>query len=112
MAITDWRWATSSAGISGFTESGFVSGASTGNYKGSVGEFLRVSVKYRDGASVEDDPMTGSDERNDDPETPSEVAIESGYDSDEVLSTASRYAVQFLDPADRPSTADRLDSAR
>ena len=67
VAITDWRWATSSAGFNGSTESGFVSGASSGSYVGSAGEFLRVTVKYRDGASVEDDPMTPFDKRNDDP---------------------------------------------
>ena len=34
-----------------------------------VGQFLWAEVRYRDGESVDDDPVTALDERNDDPET-------------------------------------------
>ena len=111
VAITDWTWATSSAAFNGSPEGGFVSGASSGSYVGAVGEFLRVTVRYRDGASVEDDPMTAFDERNDDPGTPPEVAIETGFDSDEMLSAGTRYAVQSVKPAESPSTPGQADAA-
>ena len=74
---------------------------------GKAGEFLRVTVRYRDGASVEDNPMTVFDERNDNPVTPQGVAIETGFDSDEVLSAATRYAVNTPISTDRPPARDQ-----
>lgn len=94
IAITDWRWATSSHRVSRFPEGSVVEGASTGSHAGTAGEFLWVMVKYRDGASVEDSVVTLVDERNDDPSTPKESAVETDYDSDEVLSEGSGNAVQ------------------
>ena len=38
-------------------------------YTGEQGQFLWAMVDYRDGASVEDDPVTVLDERNDNPAT-------------------------------------------
>ena len=46
-----------------------VKDATSGSYQGKVGEYLWVRVDYRDGASVEDDPVTALDERNDNPAT-------------------------------------------
>ena len=44
-----------------------VTDATSGSYQGKAGEYLWVRVDYRDGASVEDDPVTVLDERNDNP---------------------------------------------
>ena len=104
VTVTKWLWATSSDSISEFPGGNVVEGASTASYTGMAGEFLGVMVKYRDGASIEDDPGTVFDERNDDPDTPSEVTIETGFDSDEVLSAVTRYAVQSPNPSDPDST--------
>ena len=104
VTVTKWLWATSSASISEFPGGNVVEGASTSSHTGMAGEFLGVMVKYRDGASIEDDPGTVFDEGNDDPDTLAEVTIETGFDSDEVLSAVTRYAVQSPAPVDPDST--------
>ena len=108
VSITDWEWfATSTSSRAGAVR---VSGASASEYTGTVGNFIWASVSYRDGASVEDDPVTALDERNDNPST--EAVIEqhrlqyrddSGaldaadslfHNSDEVSEGGTEYAVQ------------------
>ncbi len=81
---TDWAWYTASSRLtkgdgdqSAIRDSGGalkedvmeIMGATTNQYTGGVGEFLWAEVDYRDGKSVEDEPVTALDERNDDPET-------------------------------------------
>ena len=53
-------------------------------------------VEYRDGASIENRPVTVFDERNDDPGTPADTAVETGHDSDERLTAGSDNAVQAV----------------
>ena len=82
--ITDWNWYTASRRLTkgatdksairdsddnlkpGVTEAPY---ATTNEHKGMVGQFLWAEVDYRDGASVDDDPVTALDERNDDLKT-------------------------------------------
>ena len=96
LSITDWRWATSSTDVGEFPENGVVDGVFAGSYEGKAGEFLWAMVEYRDGASVEDVPVTVIDERNDDPVTPADSAVETDHDSDEMLSAGSDNAVQAV----------------
>ena len=67
--ITDWMWAAATGRVTEFPTAGIVAGATKNTYTGEVGEFLWAMVDYRDGASVENDPVTALDERNDDPIT-------------------------------------------
>ena len=117
-SITSWMWEkrTSSTG-----DWEVISGATTDTVTGDIGDFLRVTVEYRDGWSVEDDPITdrvegatparGNDERNEnDPRIVDSgdnvVDVRTGdnpYDSDERLT-------EGLDSAVRdPSVPDPLD---
>jgi hypothetical protein len=57
-----------------------------------VGRFLHARVEYRDGWSVEDDPITSHDERNDDTDTTN--GIQTNFDSDEMLTGRTENAVQ------------------
>ena len=67
VSITDWEWfATSTSSRAGAVR---VSGASASEYTGTLGNFIWAKVRYRDGAGVEDDPVTALDERNDNPAT-------------------------------------------
>ena len=67
--ITDWKWAASGGRVANFGFATPVPGATTEMHTGSVGEFLWAMVDYRDGYSMENDPVTAVDERNDDPDT-------------------------------------------
>ena len=71
-------------------------------------------VEYRDGASVEDDPVTALDERNDDPD-PDNDKVETRHDSDEMLSKSTDNAVQEdpsgPDPSDFPGQTINLEVA-
>ena len=52
---------------------GLAMGATTDEHTGKVGNFVWAMVDYRDGFSVEDDPITALDERNDNPVTDTAV---------------------------------------
>ena len=77
--ITDWKWAESISRIDDFPTTdvdmdgvidALVRGATTDEHKGTVGSFVWAMVDYRDGYSMEDDPVTALDERNNAPGTP------------------------------------------
>ncbi len=132
VSITDWKWLatpdrlTDEAAELAFADpTQLVPGATTDSHTGEVGQFLWAMVDYRDGASVENDPVTALDERNDDPETtPTPVeqhkfqdrnddgSVNEGDDlhhnSDTMLSTVTDNAVQAdpdpTDGTDLPST--------
>ena len=80
--ITDWTWYTATTRLTkgvndvsairdgnGDIKSDLtkVLGATTDKHTGKAGQFLWAEVAYRDGKSVEDDPVTALDERNNDP---------------------------------------------
>ena len=69
VVVTNWMWAASETSGGTFGEAILIDGASMSEYRGNVGEFLWAMVRYRDGKSVMDDPVTALDERNDDPTT-------------------------------------------
>ena len=66
--ITNWKWATSTGTVGEFMDAMEDMEATTDMYTGEVGQFLWAEVDYRDGWSVENDPVTALDERNDDPD--------------------------------------------
>ncbi len=86
--ITDWTWYTATTRLTkgvndesairdssddikiGLIE---VPGATTNEHTGKAGQFLWAEVAYRDGKSVEDDPVTALDERNNDPDPDSDL---------------------------------------
>ena len=80
-----------------------------------VGQFLWAEVEYRDGESVEDDPVTALDERNDMPNADGDTNIETDFDSDEMLSKRSDNAVQKdpsgPDPSEFPARTINLEVA-
>ena len=90
--ITDWKWAADGGRVANFALATLVPGATTEMHTGSVGEFLWVMVDYRDGYSMENDPVTAVDERNDDPDTPD--ATELLHNSDEMLEKGADNAVR------------------
>ena len=68
--ITDWKWAETSSRDAGFSGGVVQVYYTTDEYSGgNVGSFVWAMVDYRDGASLDDDPVTALDERNDDPKT-------------------------------------------
>ena len=67
--VTNWKWAATTGRVGGFGDATPIETATMYKYTGMQGEFLWAMVEYRDGASVEDDPVTVLDERNDDPDT-------------------------------------------
>ena len=76
--ITDWKWAETISRIDDFPTTdadndgvidGLLRGATTDEHKGTVGSFVWAMVDYRDGYSMEDDPVTALDERNNAPGT-------------------------------------------
>ena len=67
--ITDWAWRKSRAKEVSFADATIMPPVTIDRIVGNVGDFLWASVDYRDGASVENDPITALDERNDNPET-------------------------------------------
>ena len=122
-SITEWKWASATTTETEFdidnnvTDSDpatveLIAGATMGTYMPDddsvVGKFLWAMVEYRDGASVEDDPVTAHDERNDDPSTAgadnipgtgdTDDTVETQHDSDRMSSEATENAVQ-RDPA-------------
>ena len=65
--ITDWKWAETSSRVTEFPGNLVLVYSTTDEHDhGSVGSFVWAMVDYRDGASVDDDPVTALDERNDD----------------------------------------------
>ena len=109
VVITDWKWfATTSRDR---MDADQVSEATTSEYTAEVGEFVWAEVRYRDGASVENDPVTALDERNDDPETGdtenkkfgSDASDNTAHNSDEMIEEGTVNAVQTdPDPPDDP----------
>ena len=91
---------------------------------GKVGQFLWAEVRYRDGESVDDHPVTALDERNDDPETadvtehhkfPIDASDDLDHNSDRMMTKGTDNAVR-TDPAGgtdprQPSSA-RIDVER
>ena len=65
--ITNWKWAKTSSRVTEFPDIGEDIYFTTNEYtRTAVGRFVWAMVDYRDGASVDDDPVTALDERNDD----------------------------------------------
>ena len=103
-SITDWNWFSNSS--DDLDTATLIAGATMNYYvpKGdaTVGQYLWAEVDYRDGESVEDDPVTALDERNDAPtgavladdSTDDGTTIQTDYDSDEMLSKRTDNAVQ------------------
>ena len=74
--ITDWKWAETGSRVDMFPDNVERWSRTTITFRmpsdehiGRVGNFVWAMVSYRDGASVDDDPVTALDERNDDPAT-------------------------------------------
>ena len=114
-SITDWNWYAGPTNVRDAETTSLIPGATMNYYvpKGDaiVGQFLWAEVAYRDGESVEDDPVTALDERNDAPEgavladgsTDDGSAIQTLYDSDRMLSKQSGAAVQQAPPSADPA---------
>ena len=74
--ITDRKWYTTGSRLTNIfnNDDSLVPGVkeqmgeTTDEYTGAVGSFVWTMVDYRDGYSMEDDPVTALDERNDDPD--------------------------------------------
>ena len=65
VTFTDWEWqATSTRDMRRKLKVVPGPGGTTSMYTGQIGQFLWALVDYRDGASLEDDPVTAHDERN------------------------------------------------
>ena len=61
--VTDWTWAATSTSVSAFQMGDVIDNSTIHRYMGSsytgdAGEFVWAMVDYRDGASVENDPVT------------------------------------------------------
>ena len=70
VVITDWKWAETSSRVDMFPNDGVIRWSTTDEHHNPmVGRFVWAMVDYRDGASVDDDPVTALDERNDDPDS-------------------------------------------
>ena len=67
--ITDWKWAEITSRVNEFPGNLVKVYSTTDEHTGSVGTFVWAMVDYRDGHSVDDDPVTALDERNNDPGT-------------------------------------------
>ena len=121
--VTNWKWAAATTRVASFGDATLIPTATMYKYTGKQGEFLWAMVDYRDGASVEDDPVTVLDERNDNPDTTAAGEVEQHkfqdrnddgnvdsndnlfHNSDEMLSKGTDNAVQKappppLDPTD------------
>ena len=74
-SITDLKWASASTRVANFSDATLMEGATTLELSTDmqVGNFLWAMVDYRDGYSMENDPVTALDERNDDPESDTEI---------------------------------------
>ena len=73
VSVTDWTWAATSTSVSMFPMDDLIDSSTIHRYMGSsytgdAGAFVWAMVDYRDGASVDNDPVTALDERNDNPE--------------------------------------------
>ena len=101
--ITDWKWVATGSRVANFAAailaSGLVPWATTDMHYGRVGEFLWAMVDYRDGYSMENDPVTAVDERNDDPDTP---------DATELYKLATTDANNTEVPQDRIHNSDEM----
>ena len=129
--ITDWKWYETDARIDDFPTTdadndgmidGLVMWATTDKHTGKVGDFVWAMVDYRDGYSMEDDPITALDERNN---NPTDTAVEQHkfqdltdaddtlfWNSDQVVSKGTDNAVQKApdddDDVKLPSTSPVL----
>ena len=119
--VTNWKWAKSPTTVESFGDAMLVPEATMYKYMGVQGDFLWAMVEYRDGASVEDDPVTVLDERNDNPATTTDTEQhklqdrnEDGeldtndtlsHNSDEMLAKETDNAVQKAPPTP-PSPGD------
>ena len=128
-SITDVKWASAPSRVAGFEaaiEAGMlIEGATTLEIPGTgqVGNFLWAMVDYRDGYSMENDPVTALDERNDDflgtptiieqhklPDDPANPQVDTlDYNSDEMEEAVTDNAVQTdpgtgTGPGETPST--------
>ena len=111
--VTDWNWAATPDRVNAFPTASIMETATTNEYTGKVGQFLWAMVDYRDGASVENNPVTALDERNDNPKTPSteqhKFVIEGAsptdmlfHNSDKKLQKVADNAVQKGPDSDGP----------
>ena len=107
--ITDWKWAETSSRVDVFPNDGVIRWSTTGEHDNPmVGSFVWAMVDYRDGASVDDDPVTALDERNDDPDSndmehhkfqdPDDSTDMLYHNSDRMLEKGTDNAVR-IDPA-------------
>jgi hypothetical protein len=125
-SITDWKWYSGPTNVRTDTRTTLIKGATMNYYapKGDeiVGQFLWAEVEYRDGESVEDNPVTALDERNDAPLDADlgDAEIDSGqiqtlYSSDKDRSTPTDNAVQKdpagPDPSEYPAQTINLEVA-
>ena len=96
---TDWAWyRTATEAEPEFENVAAISGATTGMYVpelDDVGMFLHARVEYRDGASVEDDPVTtpGTDTTNDERNNGGPDSETDTFDSDVMLTMSTTKAV-------------------
>ena len=116
--ITDWAWRESRAKEDSFADAPIKTSVTIDRIVGKVGDFLWASVDYRDGATVEDDPITALDERNDNPGTDAiteqhKFQIEGAdptdtlfHNSDEMLKEGTDKAVQ--EPLDDTQDGPRV----
>ena len=104
--ITDWKWAETSSRVVMFPDN-VIRWSTTDEHTGSVGSFVWAMVDYRDGASMDDGPVTVLDERNDDPGTgaatehhkfPVDGNDDFDHNSDRMMSKGTENAVR-TDPA-------------
>ena len=117
--VTNWKWAYATTRVPGFDDAPGIPTATMYKHTGEQGQFLWAMVEYRDGASIEDDPVTVLDERNDDLGPNSTVVeqhkfrdrLESGepdttdelfHNSDETDSKGTDNAVQAAPPPPPP----------
>ena len=91
VSITDWEWFATSSRSS--ADAVRVSGKSMSEYTGRVGNFIWARARYRDGASVENDPVTALDERNDSSTTTNQI---------------EQHKFQYLDENESPDRSDTL----
>ena len=116
--VTNWKWAKADKTVEGFADpdAELIPEATMYKYMGEQGDFLWAMVEYRDGASVEDDPVTVLDERNDNPDTVQDNEVEQHkfqdrnendelddsdtlfHNSDEMLTKETDNAVQKAPP--------------
>ena len=102
--ITNWKWYSNNSRDRDSGTTIEIEGATMSEYTGDVGDFLWAMVEYRDGENVVDDVVTVLDERN----ASSTVDTITNHDSDRMLETGTKNAVQ-ADP-DPPTDPDPTDT--